>query len=103
MKPPQIVHTYIEEDLETFEINGEKFVRDYELENTIKKNGLLPYPEKWYEMPPSYQLKLYEVDMRGAFKYEVEVLHKFSWKSLEKDYRIPKKYIDAWRSSKEEK
>lgn len=99
MNPPQVRYRYVREDLETFEINGEKFVRDYELERTIKRNGLLPYPEKWYEMPPSYKRKLYGVDMQGAFKYAVEVLHKFSWESLEKDYGIPKKYIDAWREA----
>lgn len=98
MKPPQIVYRYIREDFETFEINGEKFVRDYELERTILKNNLLWFPKKFYDLPLSAKRRHYDnFDIGSAFKYAVEFEHKFSWESLEKDYGIPKKYIDAWR------
>jgi hypothetical protein len=96
MKPPQIVYRYIREDLENFEINGEKFVRDYELERTIIRNNLLRFPPQFYDLPPSEKINRYSWDIPSALKEEV-VSHRLSWKSLEKDYGIPKKYIDAWR------
>ncbi len=96
MKPPQIVYRYIRDDLETFEINGAKFVRDYEIERTIIRNNPLHFPPQFYDLSPSEKIKRYSWDIHPALKEEV-VSHRLSWKSLEKDYRIPKKYIDAWR------
>ncbi|VVB90985.1 Uncharacterised protein [uncultured archaeon] len=96
MNPPQVRYRYIREDLETFEINGEKFVRDYELERTIIRNNLLRFPSQFYELPPSEKEKR-GWNIASAFGEEV-ASHRLSWKSLEKDYGIPKKYIDTWKS-----
>ena len=96
--PPQVMHRYLRPDIEKAAFAGEEFVRDHELERTIIRNNLLLFPPHWYVFPPSEKIRRYGWDMASAFRHAVEALHKFSWEDLERDYGIPKKYIDVWRA-----
>lgn len=96
--PPQVMHRYSNPDTETVEAFGERFTRDYELERTILRNNLLLFPPQWYALPHGEKIRRYGWDLASAFKHAVTFLHKFSWEDLERDYGIPKKYIDAWRA-----
>lgn len=97
--PPQVMHRYLRPDIEKATFAGEEFVRDYELERTIIRNNLLLFPPHWYAFPPTEKIRRYGWDLASAFKHAVTFLHKYSWEDLERDYGIPKKYIDVWRGS----
>ncbi len=96
--PPQVMHRYLRPDIEKATFAGEEFVRDYELERTIIRNNLLLFPPHWYAFPPTEKIRRYGWDLASAFKHAVTFLHKYSWEDLERDYGIPKKYIDVWRA-----
>lgn len=97
--PPQVMYRYMRGDMEEMAFAGERFVVDHELVRTILRNNLLLFPTQWYYLPQSEKIKRYGWDIASAFKHAVEFLHKFSWDELEKDYGIPRKYIDAWRAA----
>lgn len=97
--PPQVMHRYLRPDIEETEFAGERFIIDHELVRTIVRNNLLMFPLQWYALPPEEKKRRYGWDIAMAFKHAVEYLHKFSWEDLERDYGVPKKYIDAWRAS----
>lgn len=98
--PPGVMYRYSRPDRETAVFQDIPFVRDYELERTIIRNGLLLFPPQWYALPPEEKHNRYGWTLASAFRHAVEYLHKFSWTDLERDYGIPKEYIDAWRESK---
>lgn len=97
ISPAQVVYRYTEPDTETFVSMGEEFVRDFELERVIKYNRLLGFPETWYTMSPFGKRERYGWDMASAMREAVVHLRKFTWASLEKDFGIPRDYIEAWK------
>ena len=97
--PPQVMHRYLRADIEEMTHAGEKFIVDHELIRTTIRNNLLLFPSQWYYLPQSEKIRRYGWDLASAFKHAVTFLHKYSWEDLERDYGIPKKYIDAWRSA----
>lgn len=94
----QVVHVYTRPDTETFSSMGEEFIRDFELENTIKINRLLTFPDHWYTLSPWGKKEVYGWDLATAMREAVQHLHKFSWDSLIHDYGIPAEYIKAWKT-----
>lgn len=94
----QVVHVYTGSDTEMFTSMGEQFLRDFELENTIKLNHLLSFPDHWYTLSPWGKREVYGWDLGSAMREAVMHLHKFSWESLIRDYGIPSEYIKAWKS-----
>ncbi len=94
----QVVHVYTRPDTEIFTSMGEEYIRDFELENTIKINRLLTFPDHWYTLSPWGKREVYGWDLATAMREAVQHLHKFSWDSLIHDYGIPAEYIDAWRA-----
>lgn len=97
--PPQVMHRYLRPDIEEATFAGIQFIRDYELERTIIRNNLLLFPLQWYALPSAEKIRRYGWDLASAFKHAVTFLHKYSWEDLERDYGIPKTYIDVWRAS----
>lgn len=97
ISPAQVVYRYTEPDMGTFISMGEEFVRDFELERVIKYNRLLGFPEQWYTMSPFGKRERYGWDMASAMREAVDHLRKFTWASLEKDFGIPRDYIEAWK------
>lgn len=97
ISPAQVVYRYTEPDMETFISMGEEFVRDHELERVIKYNRLLGFPEPWYTMSPWGKRERYGWDMASAMREAVEHMRKFTWRSLELDFGIPRDYIEAWK------
>lgn len=97
---PQISYKYNTPDVENFFSMGDEFIRDFELERTIKINRLLLFPDYWYTLSPWAKKEVYGWDMATAMREAVDHLHKFSWNSLNSDYGIPKGYIEAWRTVK---
>ena len=96
---PQISYKYTTADRETFTSMGEEFIRDFELERTIKLNRLLLFPDHWYTLSPWGKREVYGWDMGSAFREAVLHLHKFSWESLQRDFGIPAEYIKVWRAT----
>ncbi len=96
---PEVIHRYTRPDIETVVFQDIPFIRDYELERVIIRNGLLLFPPQWYALPSEEKIKRYGWDLASAFRHAVEYLHKFGWADLERDYGIPKEYIKAWRAS----
>jgi len=96
---PQISYKYSTPDTETFTSMGEEFIRDFELERTIKINRLLLFPDHWYTLSPWGKREVYGWDMASAMREAVQHLHKYSWQILIKDYGIPEAYIAAWRAT----
>jgi len=96
---PQISYKYTTPDVETFTSMGDEFIRDFELERTIKINRLLLFPDHWYTLSPWGKREVYGWDMGSAMREAVQHLHKFSWDSLNRDYGIPKEYIKVWRAT----
>ncbi len=97
ISPAQVVYRYTEPDMERFVSMGEEFVRDFELERVIKYNRLLGFPEPWYTMSPFGKREIYGWDIASAMREAVEHMRKFTWASLEKDFGIPRDYIEAWK------
>ena len=97
ISPAQVVYRYTEPDTEKFVSMGEEFVRDFELERVIKYNRLFGFPEHWYTISPFGKRERYGWDMASAMREAVDHLRKFSWISLEKDFGIPRDYIEAWK------
>ncbi len=96
--PPQVMHRYLRPDIEEASFAGERFIIDHELVRTIMRNTLLLFPPQWYALPHGEKIRRYGWDLASAFKHAVTFLHKYSWEDLERDYGIPKKYIEAWRA-----
>ena len=97
ISPAQVVYRYTAPETAMFVSMGAEFVRDFELERVIKYNRLLGFPEHWYTISPFGKRERYGWDMASAMREAVDHLHKFSWRSLEKDFGIPRDYIDAWK------
>lgn len=97
ISPAQVVYRYTEPDTEKFVSMGEEFVRDFELERVIKYNRLFGFPEHWYTMSPFGKRERYGWDMASAMREAVDHLRKFTWASLEKDFGIPRDYIEVWK------
>lgn len=97
ISPAQVVYRYTAPDTEKFVSMGEEFIRDFELERVIKYNRLLGFQEHWYTLSPFGKRERYGWDMASAMREAVEHLRKFTWVSLEKDFGIPRDYIEGWK------